>query len=58
MTDCWWNDLTEVAQLLWWLEDRGVIASVAEAIGVVESPWHWTREHTDMQATFQLERAA
>jgi len=47
MSGEWWLDSGEIARLLRWLEKEDGL-DVADCIAIVEKPWHWDTEYSDM----------
>jgi hypothetical protein len=53
----WWTDHGKIFTLLRWLEDRAEIATIDDAIRVVEKPWNWDAEYQQMQREDTEDRA-
>ncbi len=49
-TEPWYADHGEIAALIRWLDHRGDLGGVDEAINVCEKPWHYTVEYDAMVA--------
>ncbi len=52
----WWHNCGEIARLLRFLRD-GDGLELADAIAIVEKPWHWDVEYRDMCDQQAAERA-
>lgn len=46
--DDWYEDSANIAALLRWLNERGEIVDIDEAIYVVSKPWKWNDEYQQM----------
>lgn len=58
MSPHWYDDRVNLVELLDFLEDRGDLATVRDAIHVVEKPWHYSAEHKQMLAARAAEDQA
>lgn len=58
MTRPWYEDPTSIAELAHWLDDRGDLPKVSDALHLVEKPWHYEDAWQQMLAEQMTEVAA
>lgn len=44
----WYNDPANVAALIRWLDDQGLVPTVSAAVAIAEKPYRWQTEYFRM----------